>query len=144
MTIDCAFFGTLGKDPERKSSKSGRQYLGMNVRTGDGEDAQWIYVLVFNDVEQLVDSLKSGSRVYCEGTLKADIWDGGNSGKPRVNLSVMSWLCQETHRIGRNKPKRGAEERPRQAAMRQTEMKLQSPRSEPTYSGPVYDDDIPL
>jgi hypothetical protein len=46
--IECAFFGALGRDAERKTSASGKDYLRLNVRVGDGDGAQWISVMVFD------------------------------------------------------------------------------------------------
>jgi len=48
MTIECAFFGTLGRDAERKTSATGKRYLRLSVRVGDGDGAQWVSVLAFD------------------------------------------------------------------------------------------------
>jgi single-stranded DNA-binding protein len=105
MSVDCAFFAALGRDPERKVSKSGRDYLRLNVRAGVGDGAQWIGVMVFADVDELAGRLKKDSKVYIEGSITADAWID-KDGKARANLNVMTWHCVETHRIGRNKPPR--------------------------------------
>lgn len=105
MTIDAAFNGVLGKDPERKVSKSGRDYLRLNVRAGSGDGAQWLGVLLFSDVDELAERLKRDSKVYIEGSITVDAWID-RDGKARASLNVMSWNCVETHRIGRNRPKR--------------------------------------
>src|SRR5258706_2325347 len=39
MSIEAAFFGTLGRDCERKVSASGKRYLRLSVRVGDGDCA---------------------------------------------------------------------------------------------------------
>ena len=39
MTIECAFFGSLGKNAEPKTSASGKRYLRLSVRVGDGDCA---------------------------------------------------------------------------------------------------------
>jgi hypothetical protein len=38
--IEAAFFGSLGRDAEAKTSKNGKPYLRMNVSVGDGDAAQ--------------------------------------------------------------------------------------------------------
>ena len=48
MTIECAAFGALGRDAERRTSKSGKPYLIMNVRVGNDDAAQWVSVLAFD------------------------------------------------------------------------------------------------
>jgi single-stranded DNA-binding protein len=111
MTIEAAFFGSIGKDPERKTSQAGRAYLRLNVRVGNGDGVQWVNVMAFNDVDDLADRLKKDSKVYIEGAITADAWID-RDGKARASLSAMTWRCVETHRIGRNKQKK---EEPRAA-----------------------------
>lgn len=40
--IEAAMFGALGRDAEAKTSKSGKNYLRLNIRVGDGDAAQWV------------------------------------------------------------------------------------------------------
>jgi hypothetical protein len=42
MSIEVALFGTLGRNAESKVSKSGKPYLRLNVRVGDGDSLQWV------------------------------------------------------------------------------------------------------
>jgi Single-strand binding protein family len=52
--IETAFWGTLGIDPELKTSKAGTAYTGMNVvvtvgATDEGKDvSQWLRVTCFS------------------------------------------------------------------------------------------------
>jgi single-stranded DNA-binding protein len=110
-SIECAFFGALGRDAEAKTSKAGKSYLRLNVRVGDGEAAQWISVTAFDPraIEQ-ADKFIKGARVYVEGRLSADEWTNAE-GVKRFGLSVMSWHCRLSE-IGRNKksqPKRNGD-----------------------------------
>jgi single-stranded DNA-binding protein len=105
MTIEAAFFGTLGRDGELKTSKNGKPYLRLNVRTGDGDGAQWVSVMAFD--EQAIaaaDRFTKGTRLYVEGRLSVNEWTG-EDGAARHGLSVMSWHCRLSE-IGRNRPKR--------------------------------------
>jgi single-stranded DNA-binding protein len=105
MSIECAFFGVLGRDGELKTSKAGKQYLKLNVRVGDGDGAQWVGVMVFGDeAVEIAPKLLKGSRVYIEGSIKLDEWTA-QDGSKRHGLSVMSWHCRLAA-IGRNKPQR--------------------------------------
>jgi single-strand DNA-binding protein len=105
MSIECAFFGSLGRDAEAKTSRSGKPYLRLNVRVGDGDDAQWISVMAFDEKAiEAADKLVKGARVYVEGSIKLDEWTGQDGAK-RHGLSSMSWHCRLAH-IGRNRPKR--------------------------------------
>jgi single-stranded DNA-binding protein len=94
--IKSAFFGTLGRDAEVKTSKAGKEYLRLNVRTGDddGDGAQWVSVMVFDqDVVNTAEKMVKGARVYVEGRLSVDEWTGAD-GTKRHGLSVMSWHCR--------------------------------------------------
>jgi single-strand DNA-binding protein len=103
--IECAFFGTLGRDGELKVSNSGKQYLRLNVRVGDGDGAQWVSVLAFDpDAIAAADKMLKGARIYVEGRLEVSEWTGQDGAK-RHGLSVMSFFCRLSQ-IGRNKPKR--------------------------------------
>jgi single-stranded DNA-binding protein len=106
MSIDCAFHGVLGQDPERKVSQNGKPYLRLNVRAGTGDSALWIDVLTFNDVDELGERLHKDSKVYVEGQISAKAYLDQRTQAPKARMSVMSWHTVETHKIGRNKPKR--------------------------------------
>jgi single-strand DNA-binding protein len=104
MTIECAFFGSLARDAEAKTSKSGKPYLRANVRTGDGDAAQFINTMVFDtEAIAVVDKLKKGARVYVEGKLSLDEWTA-QDGSKRTGLSCMSFHTRLSA-IGRNKPR---------------------------------------
>ncbi|MHC2536012.1 single-stranded DNA-binding protein [Bradyrhizobium diazoefficiens] len=105
MSIECAFFGVLGRDAENKVSGSGKNYLRLNVRTGDGDAAQWLNVMCFDaDAIAVVDKMVKGARVYVEGKLSLDEWTA-QDGSKRHGLSAVSWHCHLSQ-IGRNKQPR--------------------------------------
>ena len=100
-------FGALGRDAEAKTSKTGKPYLRVNVRVGDGDTAQWVNATVFDTKAiEVVDKLVKGARVYLEGRIALDEW-AGQDGVKRHGLSVMSWHCRLAQ-IGRNRPLRAA------------------------------------
>lgn len=104
MSIEAAFFGTLGRDAESKTSKSGKPYLRLNVRVGDGDGATWVSVMSFDEKAlEIADKLLKGVRVYVEGSIKIGEWKG-QDGTTRHGLSCMSWHTRLSE-IGRNKPK---------------------------------------
>jgi single-stranded DNA-binding protein len=103
MSIEAAFFGVLGRDAEEKTSKAGKPYLRLNVRVGDGNGAQWISVMCFDDKAfEVADEMLKGARVYVEGSLRLDQWEQ-QDGTKRTGLSVMSWHSRLAA-IGRNRP----------------------------------------
>jgi single-stranded DNA-binding protein len=105
MAIEAAFFGTLGRDGELKTSKAGKPYLRLNMRVGDGETAQWVGVMAFDEgATEAAEKFVKGARVYVEGRLSINEWTG-QGGAARHGLSILSWHCRLAQ-IGRNKPTR--------------------------------------
>ena len=112
--IEAAFFGTVGRDGEVKTSKSGKPYIRINVRVGDGDQAQWVNVTAFDpEAIKAADKLVKGARVYVEGRLSLDEWTESDGSK-RHGLSCLSFHCRLAQ-IGRNRPRREPEAQ-RQAA----------------------------
>jgi single-stranded DNA-binding protein len=103
--IECALFGTLGRDAEARTSSKGKPYLRLSVRVGDGDGAQWVNVTCFDQSAIAdADKLTKGARVYAEGRLTLDEWTA-HDGTKRHGLAVMSWHCRLAQ-IGRNRPRR--------------------------------------
>jgi single-stranded DNA-binding protein len=151
MSIEAALFGMLGKDAETKTSAAGKSYLRLNIRTGDGDAAQWISAMCFDaEAIAVADSMVKGARCYIEGTLKLDEWIG-QDGVKRHGLSVMSWHCRLSQ-IGRNRPRRPAsarEDRPKAAATGRARADASDyapigAEARPPKGHPAFDDDIPF
>ena len=106
MSIEAAFFGTLTRDAEAKTSSAGKPYLRIiGLRIGDGDKAQWASVTAFDkDAIATADKFVKGAAVYVEGRLTLDKWKT-TGGEDRSGLSVMSWHCRLAQ-IGRHKSKR--------------------------------------
>src|SRR5260370_23774088 len=138
MSIEAALFGMLGKDAETKTSAAGKLYLRLNIRTGDGDAAQWINAMCFDaDAIARAEQLRKGAAVYIEGTLKLDEWTG-QDGANRHGLSLMSWHCRLSQ-IGRNRPRRAAsarEDKPKAAGTRRA-------RAAATDYAPIWADSPP-
>jgi single-stranded DNA-binding protein len=89
--IECAFFGLLARAAELKTSKSGKPYLRFSARVGDGDGAQWISVLSFDETAiEIADKFVAGSKVYVEGRLSLSEWTNSD-GVVKTGLSVMSF-----------------------------------------------------
>jgi single-stranded DNA-binding protein len=138
--VEAAFFGSLGDAAELKTSNGGKQYLRCRVRVGEGDGAQWLSVLIFDEAAiPMVDRFVKNARVYCEGTVRIGEWTG-RDGAAKHGLSVMANRCRLTQ-IGRQKSRDRDEDHPRMAAAQQ---RNDTRRSAPVYDGPVPDDDIPF
>ena len=115
MAIKSALSGTLGSNAERKVSKSGKPYLRMNVRSGEGDAPVWVSVLAFDqDAIKQADGFVKGAAVYCEGRLTPTSWTSDN-GAVRHGLSVMASYCRLAQ-IGRNKPRKKRQPKPDRVA----------------------------
>jgi single stranded DNA-binding protein len=102
-SIECAFSGRVGSDPELKTSLSGNPWTAFNVAIGQGDDAQWIRVAVFGArAEELAVQIKKGDRIYAEGNLTMRTWE--KAGEKRTGLNVAAWKVEKVGAIGRNKP----------------------------------------
>ena len=127
--IECAFFGALGRDAEARTSKTGRQYLRLNVRVGDGDDAQWVNVACFDRVAiGIAERFVAGARTYVEGRLTANDWTGSD-GVKRTGLSVLAWHCRLSD-IGRHR--------------RTKRRSSRKPKASVAAGLPFYSDDIPF
>lgn len=107
MSIDCAFYGFLAADASAQTSKSGKPWVRLRVGVGKDDQVQWVGVAVFGKAAETAAELKKLQRIYVEGSIKLDSWRG-NDGADRYGLSVAAYKCEQTHKIGRNKPKRPA------------------------------------
>jgi single-stranded DNA-binding protein len=76
---------------------------------------QGVQVAVFGKAAEKAAALKKAERCYVEGTIKLDTWRG-QDGADRHSLSVAAFKCEPTHRIGRNRPKRKASDKPNSQA----------------------------
>jgi single-strand DNA-binding protein len=128
MSIEAALFGTLGRDAARKTAKSGKPYLRLNVACGEGDATQWVSAMVFDErAIAVADQLVKGARVYLEGKLSLNEWTA-NDGTTRSSLSVFSWHCRLAQ-IGRAKAK---------------SEKSKHAQPAPASAGAEFDDEIPF
>jgi single-stranded DNA-binding protein len=102
MSIDVAFYGFCASDADRRTSQAGKTWTRLRVGVGKDEDLQWVSVAVFGKAAEAAGELRKGDRIYCEGTIKLDVWTG-NDGTERAGLSVAAFKIERTHNIGRNR-----------------------------------------
>jgi single-stranded DNA-binding protein len=115
MSIEVAFHGFLAADAEAKTSKAGKPWARLRVGAGKDDAVQWLSVAVFGKAAEAAGGLKKGDRIYAEGNIKLDTWRGQDGGE-RHGLSVAAFKCERTHMIGRNRPKREGDAKPRSEA----------------------------
>jgi single-strand DNA-binding protein len=65
--------GHLGKDPVLRYTPKGTAVCDFSLATSDGKTTKWWTVTTWNDLaENTSQFLRKGSKVFVEGTLKAD------------------------------------------------------------------------
>ena len=74
-SIEFAFTGRVGVDPELRTSQADKPWCRFSVAVGDGDNVQWVQVAAFREkAEELAGTLHKGDRCYCEGTIKLNEW----------------------------------------------------------------------
>lgn len=110
--IEAAFFGMLAKEPELRTSKSGKPWtsISVGVEIGDVDDSgaaklTWIRVAVFGDAAVKLAGAGKGARLYVEGSLTLNTWNDAH-GECRTGLNVAAWKAEKVGRdaIGRQRP----------------------------------------
>ncbi|MGA7329614.1 MAG: single-stranded DNA-binding protein [Rhodomicrobium sp.] len=110
--IETAFWGVLGKDPELKTSKTGKAFATMNVvvtvgQSDDNKDvSQWLRVACFGETaERIGANCMKGDRIYCEGNLTLNTWKASD-GTERTGLNVAAFTVTKVAAIGKNRPRK--------------------------------------
>jgi single-strand DNA-binding protein len=110
--IETAFWGVLGKDPELKTSKTGKPFLTANVvvtvgKNDSGKDvSQWVRIACFGETaERIGAACAKGDRVYVEGQLTLNTWKT-SEGVERTGLNVAAFTVTKIAAIGKNRPRK--------------------------------------
>jgi single-stranded DNA-binding protein len=106
--IECALFGTLTKDADARTGKSGKLFALLNLLVGDGETRQFVSAIVFGDAAGNVAMLEKGRRVYLEGKIEISEWTDGE-GNTKHGLKVVSFHAVEVSKIGRRRERKPAD-----------------------------------
>jgi single-strand DNA-binding protein len=104
-SIECALQGTLGRDPARRTSSAGREWVNFSIAVGEGDETQWVEVACFGPSVDAAEGLAKGDRAYIEGNIKLRTWQN-NDGSTRTTLNVAARLVQPLGKIGMQRPKK--------------------------------------
>lgn len=107
--IESACAGTVISEPSMRQVRDGSLPLlsfsivvGGNAETGGG---QFVKCAIFGEkAAELAPKIAKGARVYLEGELKLNTWEG-HAGQQRAGLNLSAWRCELLGQIGRNRPK---------------------------------------
>lgn len=91
--------GNLGSDPEMRYTPNGNPVTTFNVavnrtyNTQDGErheETEWFRVVAWNQLaERCNQYLSKGQKVYVDGRLRTDRWEG-RDGTPRTTIEIVA------------------------------------------------------
>jgi single-stranded DNA-binding protein len=103
--IECALFGTLTKNADARTGKSGKQFALLNLVVGDGDGRQFVSAIVFGDAAGNVATLEKGRRVYLEGRIEISEWTD-RDGNQKHGLKVAAFYAVEISKIGRRRERK--------------------------------------
>lgn len=88
--------GSLGKDPEIKSTPNGTRVANFSVAVdqgwGESKTVGWHNVVAFKDVAEFAEKhLKKGSSVRVTGSLQVRSWDDKQTGAKRYVTEVVAF-----------------------------------------------------
>jgi single-stranded DNA-binding protein len=93
--IEAATWGIATRDGEVRQLKAGNDFGIVNIAMSEGktddagkEVSTYLKILLFSGLAHDATNIKKGDRVYCEGSLGAEVWTGAIDGKPRLDLSI--------------------------------------------------------
>lgn len=109
--IEAAFFGTLTRDADHRTSKAGKPFTMLNAVAGDGEGRQYVSVVVFGEAALGIATLEKGRRIYVEGKIAIDEWTG-RDGARRAGFKVTSFHAIEVSKIGRRRERKAGDDTP--------------------------------
>lgn len=83
--------GRLGKNPELRTTSSGKSVVGFSLAVDDGygdkKTTEWIYVEAWEKTAEAVNRLLTqGKRAAVIGRLKTETWESNGEKKSRIKV----------------------------------------------------------
>ncbi len=93
--INVTLFGGLGKDPDIRTTGSGKRVANFSVAVdqgfGDSKKTEWVNVVCFDKLAEIAEKfLKKGKQVALSGTLQTSSWDDKQTGQKRYKTEVIA------------------------------------------------------
>ena len=93
--INVTVIGSLGKDPEIRSTSSGKKVANFTVAVdqvfGDSKKTEWVNVLAWEKLADLAEKfLKKGKQVALSGTLQTSSWEDKATGQKKYKTEVVA------------------------------------------------------
>jgi single-strand DNA-binding protein len=131
--------GNLGKDPEVKSTNSGKSVANFSLATNerfkgsDGEyqeRTEWHNIVLWEKLAEISSQyLKKGSKIYLEGRIQTRSWEDKESGQKRYMTEVVG-----ADMVMLDRKDDGVSSAP----------KAEAPQPAPASSSPITDEDLPF
>jgi len=137
--------GRLGKDPESKQTRAGKEFSGFSVATskkiGEEEKTTWHNIVVWNEhTAKYVNSYAiKGTLVYVEGEIENRTWEKQDGSKGYATDIVVGQYSGTVQILNDGRPREEAA-----AAKRPAKAKVEEARPEPGSFEEELDDEIPF
>ena len=140
--------GNLGKDPEAKFMPNGNAVTNITVATSESwkdkqtgqqqERTEWHRIVFFNRLAEIAsESLKKGSKVYIEGSLRTRKWQA-QDGSDRYSTEIVASEMQMLDSLGEHS------DHAQQQSSSDKPSTQMSPSSPAASGYDQFDDDIPF
>ena len=93
--INVTVVGNLGKDPEIRSTPSGKRVASFSIAVdqgyGENKKTEWVNVICWEKLAELSEKyLKKGKTIALSGTLQTSSWDDKTTGVKRYKTEVVA------------------------------------------------------
>ncbi|NJO55453.1 MAG: single-stranded DNA-binding protein [Rhodospirillales bacterium] len=86
---EVAFVGKVKGTPVRRTTKDGKPWVTLNVRTGPASGTIYFGCAAFEQLATLAEGASDGTSVYVEGRLRVGAYTGTDGGtRPSLNVTV--------------------------------------------------------
>lgn len=138
--------GTLGRDPESRSTSGGTKVVNFSVAVekgfGDRASTSWFNIIAFDKNAEFAEKyLKKGKPVVISGDLQVRGWDDKQTGQKRTATEIVAYkidFADSGTRSGGDNTSRTTTQAPRQQAAPQARA------TAPAEDAFISDDDIPF
>ena len=138
--------GTLGRDPESRSTSGGVKVVNFSVAVekgfGDRASTSWFNIIAFDKNAEFAEKyLKKGKPVVISGDLQVRSWDDKQTGQKRTATEIVAYkidFADSGTRSGGDNTSRTTTQAPRQQAAPQARA------TAPAEDAFISDDDIPF
>jgi single-strand DNA-binding protein len=93
--INVTVIGGIGKDPEIRSTPSGKRVASFSVAVdqgyGESKRTEWVNIIAWEKLADLAEKyLRKGKQVALSGTLQTSSWEDKTSGQKKYKTEVVA------------------------------------------------------